>query len=143
MRSTVSSSGSTSDRNVSWSIRTAWRRARPCSEAGNSSRCGIDAPSTSTGTTRMPRWRAAETSSTMKSSGASSLRRPTLSVIVVQALPIRTMRTSQDATAAAIASPKSTPGSRDSTSMNTFVWPSLFSSQSESLPAMCCVSRRR
>ena len=85
--------------------------------------------------TRTLRVKAASISTRTKSSGLSSRRRPSSSVIEIHSGPISASKTSQDATALVMTSTKSSPSSMESTSLKTWPPRKWTASRSNSQPA--------
>jgi hypothetical protein len=117
---TAPTSRSASPLKRSWLTLSALRRANGFKSSGSSPDCGIEAPSTSTGITRMSRLSAVPISTRTKSSGLSSRRLPCSSDVTTQCRPIIAISTSQDATLSSIAFTKSVP--RSMLSMSKKIW---------------------
>jgi hypothetical protein len=113
---------------------TACRRANDCKPGGRSADRGMLAPFTRTGMTRTPRVSAVSISRRTKSSELSK-RRPYSSEMASHCSPITATKAAQEATAVVIASAKSSPGSSESTSLNTWSRPKCSTSRSNSHPA--------
>jgi len=94
--STAAMRGSESLRKRSWLTLSAWRRTNDFNSSGRSPDLGIEALSTNTGITRIPRFSAVAISRRTKSSASSSRRFPSSSVAVSQRLPTIEIKTSQD-----------------------------------------------